>query len=255
MPFTLSHPAAVIPLARGRLVPSALVVGSVVPDVPYFFGLGGLRGATHVPWGMVTVDLGLGLGLFAAFHLLWKRPLLALTPAWAHARLAGPAAGFRRPMLPWVVPSILVGTGTHLFWDAFTHQRHSFAGALPWLVTTSWGGLALNRWLQYASGVIGAVVVVGWLVRWARSAPAVAVPSGRLPGRAAWAVAGWLTAATGAGVLLGAITLINQQDVPRTFHMTLASAVEGGIAAFALALSMYGLAWTALSPAGERSGR
>ncbi|MEV5826363.1 DUF4184 family protein [Spirillospora sp. NPDC052242] len=29
MPFTLSHAAAVLPLARGPLVPSALVIGSM----------------------------------------------------------------------------------------------------------------------------------------------------------------------------------------------------------------------------------
>ncbi|MEE2045837.1 DUF4184 family protein, partial [Nocardiopsis tropica] len=36
MPFTLSHVAAVLPLARTRLPPAALVVGSVVPDLPYY---------------------------------------------------------------------------------------------------------------------------------------------------------------------------------------------------------------------------
>jgi len=45
MPFTLAHPAAVLPLFRGPLVPAALVVGAVAPDLPYF-----LR-ATGVPVG------------------------------------------------------------------------------------------------------------------------------------------------------------------------------------------------------------
>ncbi|MEI5672079.1 MULTISPECIES: DUF4184 family protein [unclassified Nocardioides] len=36
MPFTLVHPAAVLPLVRTPLVPSALVLGSVAPDLPYF---------------------------------------------------------------------------------------------------------------------------------------------------------------------------------------------------------------------------
>ncbi len=40
MPFTVSHVAAVLPLAVGRsgrtLVPTALVIGSIVPDLPYF---------------------------------------------------------------------------------------------------------------------------------------------------------------------------------------------------------------------------
>ena len=36
MPFTLAHPAAILPITRGRLIPSALVMGSMAPDVPYY---------------------------------------------------------------------------------------------------------------------------------------------------------------------------------------------------------------------------
>ncbi|KAB2346813.1 DUF4184 family protein [Actinomadura rudentiformis] len=247
MPFTMSHAAAVIPLARGPLVPSALVVGSMVPDVPYFLGMGALRGATHVPLGLVTIDLGLGLIIFAAFQLIWKRPLLALTPGWAHVRLAVPAAAFRRSMIKWVPFSLVLGAATHLFWDAFTHKHHSFAGELPWLISTSWGGLTLNRWLQYASGVLGAAVVVWWLVRWVRTAPVTADAPERLPGRVAWTVVGALVIATCGGGLLGAVTLINQPDVARTFHMTLVSGVEGAIAGLGVALTLYGLAWTVVT--------
>ncbi|MFG2006025.1 DUF4184 family protein [Spirillospora sp. NPDC048911] len=245
MPFTMSHAAAVLPLARGPLVPSALVVGSMVPDVPYFFGLATLRGATHSPWGLVTIDLMFGVFFFAVFHLVWKRPLLALTPGRAHARLAEPAYGFRRAMIKWVPLSVVVGAATHLFWDAFTHEHHSFAGAFPWLITTSWGGLALNRWLQYASGLLGAVAVAWWLVRWSRTASVMADAPARLPRRTVLSVVGAVALATCGGALLGAILLINQPDLPRTFHMTLVSGVEGGIAGFALALTVYGLAWTA----------
>lgn len=40
MPFTLSHPAAVIPLSRVKwLVPSAVLMGSMAPDFPYFLAL------------------------------------------------------------------------------------------------------------------------------------------------------------------------------------------------------------------------
>ncbi|MDQ7908342.1 DUF4184 family protein [Phytohabitans sp. ZYX-F-186] len=36
MPFTGSHPAAVLPLVRWGLPPAALVIGSMVPDLPYY---------------------------------------------------------------------------------------------------------------------------------------------------------------------------------------------------------------------------
>ena len=37
MPVTGSHPAAVLPLMRLGFVPSALVIGSMVPDLPHDF--------------------------------------------------------------------------------------------------------------------------------------------------------------------------------------------------------------------------
>ncbi|MFB4318862.1 DUF4184 family protein [Actinomadura sp. 21ATH] len=244
MPFTLSHPAAVIPLARGRMVPSALVAGSMAPDVPYFFGMGDLRGATHDPVGIVTVDLVLGIGLFAAFHLLWKRPLAALAPEPARRLLSGPLRGPRPSMLVWVPPSVLAGTVTHVFWDAFTHRYHGFADLMPWLVTTSFAGMELYRWLQYGSGAAGLVVIAWWLHRWARTAPADPEPPAGLPARAALGVGGALLSCAAAGGVLGAVLLFNQPDLPRTSHMTLASGVIGTICGGVIALTLYGAAFT-----------
>ncbi|XVQ14379.1 DUF4184 family protein [Spirillospora sp. CA-255316] len=244
MPFTLSHPAAVIPLARGRMVPSALVVGSMAPDVPYFFSMGEQRGSTHDPLGIVTIDIALGLALFAAFHVLWKRPLVALAPSWARRKLAGPADGFRRSMIVWVLPSLLVGSVTHVLWDAFTHRYHSFAEALPWLVTTSVAGLELFRWLQYGSGVLGIVIIAWWLYRWLRRAHGRREATSGLPAKAAAAIGGGLLICAIAGGALGSITLINQPDLPRTIHMTLASGVIGTICGGTIALTVYGLAFT-----------
>jgi hypothetical protein len=248
VPFTLSHPAAVIPFCRGRLVPSALVIGSMAPDAPYFLGMADLRGATHEPLGLVTVDLALGLLLFIGFHGLWKHSLLALAPLWAYERLRRPAEAFRLGMVTWVPVSILVGAATHLLWDGFTHLHHSFAGRLPWLVTVSWGGLELFRWLQYVSGVGGAVVIVWWTVRWFRTAgeePAAGPVTWRTAfERGAWSGTAMvrlamLGAATAAGGVLGAILLINHEG-PRTLHVTLANAVEGAIAGMAVVLTVSG---------------
>jgi len=36
VPFTGSHPAAVLPLLRTPLPSAALVIGSLVPDLPYY---------------------------------------------------------------------------------------------------------------------------------------------------------------------------------------------------------------------------
>ena len=42
MPFTFAHPAAILPLRRSRFLQTVpLIIGSMVPDAPYFF-----------PWGV-----------------------------------------------------------------------------------------------------------------------------------------------------------------------------------------------------------
>ncbi|GAA1583957.1 DUF4184 family protein [Actinomadura kijaniata] len=241
MPSTLSHPAAILPLAGGPLVPSALAVGTMAPDVPYFLGLSGLRGVTHEPLGVVTVDLGLGLAVSAAFHLVWKRPLLALAPDPVARRLApdpvarrlAPVAGpLPRRALPWVPVSLLAGIVTHVLWDAFTHRRHSFAGALPWLVTVSFGGLAVLAW---------------WLWRWFRATPpAGPVPDG-LSGRAALAMLGLLAGGGLAGAALGAFLQPTNAGDPRTLHTTVAGAVVGAVSGPLVALTLYALLYSALA--------
>ena len=50
MPLTIAHPAAVIPLQRWLgtwAIPSALVIGSVAPDLAYVLPIGISRAADH----------------------------------------------------------------------------------------------------------------------------------------------------------------------------------------------------------------
>jgi hypothetical protein len=87
VPFTASHPAAVLPLVRLGLVPSALVIGSMVPDVPYFVPSPVGAGTTHSAIGVVTVDVVLGLVLYAVWHGLLAPGAVALAPAALRRRL------------------------------------------------------------------------------------------------------------------------------------------------------------------------
>ena len=67
MPFTPSHAAAVLPLLGTRLPASALVAGSVAPDLPYYLPVElGVR--THTAAAVVGADLLLGLLLWAVWH-------------------------------------------------------------------------------------------------------------------------------------------------------------------------------------------
>ncbi|GAA2725710.1 DUF4184 family protein [Actinocorallia aurantiaca] len=211
MPFTLSHIAAVLPLRSRFLLPSGLVLGSTVPDIPLFVPLSD-RPTTHSALGLVTWDLGMGLVLLAAFHLLLKHPLLALCPRAVRDRLEPVVNGPSRRRVLWAaVPSLLLGSVTHVVWDAFTHFTGPGVRAFPEL-TTVVNGLPVYRWGQYGSGVFGALAVLVWAAWWLRRAPAV--PSAGAP-RWVGATALFMTAAAVCG---GAATTLFVRVPPSGYY-------------------------------------
>ncbi len=210
MPFTGSHIAAVLPLARSAwLVPSALVIGSMVPDLPYYLPLPVGATLTHSFVGVLGVDVVLGLVALALWHGLLARFLIAISPARLRERLPPPtrqrrwSAG-RAAML---VVSLMVGALTHVLWDSFTHDGMWGAAHIGWLAESHFG-MAGYRWAQRVSTVVGAVVVVVWLVRWWRTqSPATEQPppAGRVLVVAAWTAIGLATAGGAAVAATGEV--------------------------------------------------
>src|ERR671913_177951 len=85
MRCTPSHAAAVLPFLRTPLPASALVVGSITPDLPYYLpGNPGLF--THTATAVVTTDLALGALAWAVWHAVLAAPALAASPAGLRAR-------------------------------------------------------------------------------------------------------------------------------------------------------------------------
>ncbi|BFV55536.1 hypothetical protein KCMC57_up06400 [Kitasatospora sp. CMC57] len=178
VPFTFSHPAAVLPLlsqgrGRGRLIASGLVAGSLTPDLPYFLaslapGLYRFGEQTHSWWGVPTLDVLLAALLVLLWHGLLRAPLVALLPvrwAWAADRLT--AARRPRAELPsqigWLLLSGAIGAATHVGWDAFTHHDRAGVRLLPFLADRHLGGQPLFTVLQYGSSAV-ALAVLGWYV-------------------------------------------------------------------------------------------
>ena len=182
MPFTLAHPAAVLPLRGVRHLRMApLIVGAMVPDLPYFLpgGIGRYLPVTHAFVHSFTVDLLLGFALLASLVVL-ERPLTALLSARARALCLRALLPFHRP-IEWAfaAPAILLGVWTHLLWDSFTHKD----GWIVQRVEALSAPLALGPYnstvyhaLQYLSSVVGLCVLVLWYVR--LPTPAVSVGSG-----------------------------------------------------------------------------
>src|SRR4051812_45256762 len=112
MPFTLAHPAAVIPLARKRLVLSALVAGSKAPDFGKIFTLSPKNGFGHTWAGIFWFCIPTGLLALVLYHGLLKRPLLSLLPLSHQQRLFPWLDRFSfRPagQFLWIVLSMVIG--------------------------------------------------------------------------------------------------------------------------------------------------
>ncbi len=186
MPFTLAHPAAILPFRQVRFLRTApLIVGAVTPDVPYYLPLGpsgrplrfGLD--THTVLGSYTLDLALGIALLLAVVLL-REPLTVLLPPRARWLALEALEPFRRRAAEWLFAplAILIGVWSHLLWDSFTHVDGWAVRRIPALgdtVTIGWYTGEIYHILQYLSSAIGLTILAVWYAR-------LRVPPGALAG-------------------------------------------------------------------------
>ncbi|GAB5466418.1 MAG: hypothetical protein Kapaf2KO_18540 [Candidatus Kapaibacteriales bacterium] len=83
MPFTFSHPAAIIPLKKvfkDKLSLASLVIGSIVPDFEYFIRLRLYSEHSHTLEGLFYFDLPLGIVIVLLFYGIIKEPLVNNLP-------------------------------------------------------------------------------------------------------------------------------------------------------------------------------
>src|SRR2546421_4037993 len=117
MPFTLSHPAAVIPLRRWGVF-SALVIGSMMPDTVYFLPFFSEHDRYgHTLPGIFFYCLPAGVALLWLFHTLLKKPLISLFPRAQQGALLAASPDFRFTPLSrfaLIVWSLLLGALTHI---------------------------------------------------------------------------------------------------------------------------------------------
>ncbi len=176
MPFTLSHPAAVIPLRRplGRwAVLSALVIGSMAPDFAYFLGVQSLRASTHTLASIPWFSLPVGWVAYLGFQFVLKRPAVFLLPRGFRARLD--AAPKLQSFWP-VSGCLALGALTHIGWDSFTHDSGALVQRLPSLRQLGvelWGyPVASYKILQHGSTLLGIAGIAGSISAWLGRTPA-----------------------------------------------------------------------------------
>jgi hypothetical protein len=178
VPFTLSHAAAAIPFRRTRLIPSALVAGCFAPDFEHLLRMRDAGAFSHTLPGVFLFDLPVVFIFLWFFHTYVKEPLWAALPASARSRIdLGPRSfSIRTPShFLLLVVSILLGIGTHLLWDSFTHTDYWPYRHVPllrvYLDLPILGPRPVWALLQNASSILGLLVIVVWWHFAARSIP------------------------------------------------------------------------------------
>lgn len=200
MPFTPSHAVLALPFLRTPLVPAAIAVGAMTPDLPLFVRhIVPSYAVTHAfAWLPLTMTIALVLLLVWRFALrpaareLSPRALATRLPAlWD----AGPGATARETFpsvrgIALLAVSLALGVLSHIVWDLFTHEGRWGSRILP-VLDERWGPLTGYKWLQHGSSVVGVLVIAVWAILWFRRAdPAAPVHRILSPGvRAAW----WLS--------------------------------------------------------------
>ncbi|GAB3116307.1 hypothetical protein GCM10027160_25050 [Streptomyces calidiresistens] len=282
MPFTLSHPAAVLPLLRhpsSPFPPAALVCGAVAPDMPYFLGSARIpvsaqswyepflnATTSHALYGLhIALSFALALLLL---YLAVRRPVIDLLPARFRGTGAGPGAegvpagpatrdaahGLRR--VGWILLSLLIGVATHLVWDSFTHYDGFVVLHVDFMLSPVAGDLTVARLLQHVSTVGGLIAIAVYSIRRVRRARRTRdLPAG-VPDRAALSP-GARTAARAAllvAALGGAAAGLRAPEVYRAgasgwaavqpvAEGVLSDAAKNGGGALTAALLLYAGAW------------
>lgn len=139
----------------------------MVPDLPYWFPPSLPEIQAHRGWAMLTFGLPVGLLCWGVFHGLLRGPMTeALPESWR--RRVPPFGGFDGVA---VVLGLLLGIGTHLLWDDFTHSNGFVVMHWP-LLHRSFGPFTLYRVLQHGSTLFGLWALWQATQRWVEVTPA-----------------------------------------------------------------------------------
>lgn len=184
MPFTASHAVVALPFLRTPLIPGAIAVGAMAPDLPLFVRQVVPSYATTHDLSAIAITLVLALALFVLWRVVLRPASAHLLPGFIGERLPGawqqstgmtlretfvgsPSTSTARATtvhLLMLVLSLALGILSHVAWDSFTHEgRQDYA----WL-EAAWGPLPAYKWLQHASSVLGLATLAIWGVLWLR---------------------------------------------------------------------------------------
>ena len=138
MPFTLAHPAIILPLVKSKKISiTSLVIGAMIPDFKFYLQLKENKLSEDQGLGMFWFDLILVLILSFLFHLLLKKQLIEHLPIrWSqktqeYFNFNWKDYAFQNKLT--VLASASLGIASHIIWDAFTHHNGFFVEWIPFL--------------------------------------------------------------------------------------------------------------------------
>lgn len=167
MPLTIVHPIAVYPFKRWGLPLSALVIGSIAPDLEYLAYLAPVSKVSHTLVGLFLFCLPAGLIFLWIFHRIWKQPILSQLLV-TQSKVEEIETTDYFSFLPLrrfttLCIAILLGAMTHLIWDSFTHQYGWMVLHIPALSTlvfqNQYGALPLFKLFQHSSTGFGFIIL------------------------------------------------------------------------------------------------
>jgi hypothetical protein len=197
MPWTLSHPAIVLPLRRFSPQPLdfvALVIGSMTPDIGHYIHRFDLSTFAHTLPGSFLACLPTGV-ILLFFYYLFCRPICYALPSPHRQALLPLCPDFPSGLMRWgiILLSLLLGAWTHNFWDAFTHEHGWFVDRIPWLqqpvLQIGSTTVCMFLLLQELSTVAGFAIVALTYWLWLRRQQ---VSSSVAPGSDRWRYLFWL---------------------------------------------------------------
>lgn len=201
MAFTIAHMAAALPFYRSQkwLNFEALLIGTMLPDLPYFLNSDRAVWQQSHQWlGIFTYCLPWGLLVFVLWHWMLKAAAVALIQPWPTVQLLFSAPSnlidqtttgqhscskLRQYGYFWltVVFGLMLGASTHLLWDGITHPDGFIAQRINWLQSpleiAVLGVMPVARLLQYVSSI--AALVILFVFVWCRLNAPARKPSNR----------------------------------------------------------------------------
>jgi hypothetical protein len=222
----------------------------MAPDFHYFLDIAPKQYFGHTVRGAFLFCLPVGLSVLWIFQKIMKLPLMSLASETQQQRLVSLAVPFRwGPAMRFllILFSLLLGTATHLVWDAFTHDRGYFVRNVPDLRNTPLEDFGSDRplynVLQHGSSLGGLAILTLWYWRWFKRTPPQPVPAylKQSGAKKAWIIA--VIAAISGSLSLAYAYVVS--DHMENFRLFVALVVVVSLSLAFLEVVGYGLWWHA----------